>query len=95
MIIVSDTSSISNLAKVGQLDLIRQIYGKVLIPQAVYEELLDKRAGEIVITAVESVAWLQVELVQNQELVNELRNQINFYVKFYHRFSTFLGCDRS
>ena len=77
MIIVSDTSPISNLAKVGQLDLMQQIYGKVIIPKAVYEELLDERAGETVITAVKSAVWLQVELVQNQELVNELRNQIN------------------
>jgi uncharacterized protein len=77
VIIVSNTSPISNLAKVGQLDLIQQIYGKVLIPQAVYKELLDERAGEVVITAVKSAIWLQVEVVQNQELVSELRNQIN------------------
>lgn len=77
MIVVSDTSPISNLAKIGQLGLMQQIYGEVLIPQAVYEELLDKRAGEIVITAVESATWLQIEVVQNQELVNKLRNQIN------------------
>ena len=77
MIIVSDTSPISNLAKVGQLDLMQQIYKTVVIPKAVYEELLDERAGEAVITAVKSAFWLQIQVVQNQELVNELRNQIN------------------
>lgn len=52
MIIVSNTSPISNLANVGQLSLMSQLYGRILIPRAVYEELLDPRAGETVITAV-------------------------------------------
>lgn len=77
MAIVSNTSPISNLAKVGQLDLIQQLYGVILIPNAVYEELLDERAGETVITAVRSATWLEIHSVQNQELVNELRDRIN------------------
>lgn len=77
MTIVSNTSPISNLAKVGQLGLVQQLYGTVLIPNAVYEELLDERAGETVITAVQLAVWLEVHSVQNQELVNELRNRVN------------------
>lgn len=77
MTIASNTSPISNLAKVGQLNLMQQIYGKILIPTAVYEELMDVRAGETVITAVQSATWLEIKPVQNQELVNELRNRVN------------------
>lgn len=77
MAIVSNTSPISNLAKVGQLDLMQRLYGVILIPNAVYEELLDERAGEAVITAVQSATWLDVYSVQNQELVDELRDRIN------------------
>ncbi|MEB3337372.1 MAG: hypothetical protein VKJ46_07925 [Leptolyngbyaceae bacterium] len=39
MIVVSDTSPITNLAAIFHLDLIRQLYGKVVIPAAVYREL--------------------------------------------------------
>ncbi|MEH2280591.1 MAG: DUF3368 domain-containing protein [Nostoc sp.] len=53
------------------------LYETVLIPTAVYEELLDERAGEDVITAVQSTIWLKIQVVQNQELVSELRNLIN------------------
>jgi uncharacterized protein len=77
MTIASNTSPISNLAKIGQLNLMQQIYGKILIPTAVYEELMDERAGETVITAVQSATWLEIKPVQNQELVNELRNRVN------------------
>lgn len=75
--IVSNTSPISNLAKIKKLDLLQQLYGKILIPKAVYEELLDERAGETVTTAVQSATWLEVCSVQNQELVNGLRKRVN------------------
>lgn len=54
MTIVSNTSPISNLAKVGQLTLLQQIYGIILIPTAVHKELLDERAGKTVIAAVQT-----------------------------------------
>ncbi len=77
MIIVSNTSPISNLASVGQLSLLQEIYGKILIPSAVREELLDERAGETVITAVQAATWLEVHSVQNQKLVADLITRIN------------------
>lgn len=77
MIVVSNTSPISNLAKIGQLNLIQQLYGRILIPDAVYEELLDERAGETVIRAVQSATWLEIKSVQNQELVDNLRTRVN------------------
>jgi predicted nucleic acid-binding protein len=77
VLIVSNTSPISNLAKVGQLSLIEALYGRILIPRAVYEELLDERAGETVIAAVKSSTWIEVRFSQNQLLVDELRTRIN------------------
>lgn len=40
MIIVSDTTSISNLIQIGELELLKQLYKEVIIPKEVYEELL-------------------------------------------------------
>ena len=39
MIVVSNTSPINNLAAIGQLSLLQQIYGQIVIPNAVYREL--------------------------------------------------------
>jgi uncharacterized protein len=75
--IVSNTSPISNLSKVGQLELMQKLYGTILIPTAVYEELLDERAGETVIATVKSADWLEIQPVQNQDLVRELQNRVN------------------
>lgn len=77
MTVVSNTSPISNLAAVRQLNLLQQIYRTILIPVAVYEELMDERAGETVIAAVRAATWIEVRSVKNQELVNRLRNRVN------------------
>jgi predicted nucleic acid-binding protein len=42
VIIVSDTTPLSELAKVGQLNLLRDIFGKVIIPQEVYKDSQDE-----------------------------------------------------
>jgi hypothetical protein len=77
MTVVSNTSPISNLAAIGQLNLLQQLYRTILIPVAVYEELMDERAGETVIAAVRASTWIEVRSVKNQELVNQLRNRVN------------------
>ncbi|MFP5270024.1 hypothetical protein [Coleofasciculus sp.] len=73
MIFVSNTSPISNLAKVGQLSLMPQLYGRILIPCAVHEELLDFRARDTVITGVRSATWIGIQSVQNQILFNNFK----------------------
>jgi uncharacterized protein len=44
MTVVSDTTAISNLLHIGQLQLLRALFGKVLVPQQVLNEL-DAVAG--------------------------------------------------
>ncbi len=40
LIIVSDTTPLISLMKIGQLDLVNHLFGEVQIPNAVYEELV-------------------------------------------------------
>jgi len=46
MRVVSNTSPIINLANVGQLDLLNQLYGDIIIPQAVFHEITVMGAGQ-------------------------------------------------
>jgi predicted nucleic acid-binding protein len=46
MPVVSDTSPISYLILIGQVDLLKHFYGDVRIPPAVYEELQDEDGSE-------------------------------------------------
>jgi predicted nucleic acid-binding protein len=79
MITVSNTSPISNLAMIGRLDLIRRVYGPVVIPGAVREELKalrDVQASELIQKA-EADAWLTTKPVSDPKLVNLLNDQLD------------------
>jgi hypothetical protein len=63
MVVVSNTSPISNLAIVGRLEFLRRRYAEVHIPPAVADELaaLTHPAGSLRIKAALSDRWLVVE----------------------------------
>ena len=46
MLVVADTSPLNYLVLIRHIDLLPQIYQKVLIPSAVHRELIDHRAPE-------------------------------------------------
>ncbi|NET00533.1 MAG: DUF3368 domain-containing protein [Sphaerospermopsis sp. SIO1G1] len=71
MIIVSDTTPISELAKVNSLDLLPKIFGKVIIPQGVFNEL--QVGTHPAAKLVQDLSWLEVMTVNNQQVVRELQ----------------------
>lgn len=75
MIIVSDTTPISELAKVGYLNLLPQLFGKVVIPQGVFDELQmgQHPASEL----VQNLSWLEVVTVHHQQVIDELQKSFN------------------
>ena len=75
MIIVSDTSPITNLAAIGQLDLLRQLYSSVSIPKAVYNEMVG--VDKVVPGAVEvqTLSWIQIQAVINSQQVTALQEK--------------------
>lgn len=77
MIIVSDTTPISELTKVEYLDLLPQLFGKVVIPQGVFNELQIGQHPAAFI--VQNLAWLEVVTVDNQQLVEELQKSFNLH----------------
>ena len=61
MIVVSDTSCISNLLLIRQLDLLQKIYFKIFIPDAVYNEILALEKGGKDLSYFKSRNWITVE----------------------------------
>ena len=47
MRVVSNTSPLINLAWIGQLDLLRELYGELLIPEAVWDEIVTQGVGQL------------------------------------------------
>lgn len=53
MIIVSDTSPISNLLHIGEIELLRSTFSRVIIPDAVYREICEVEASRIALSELE------------------------------------------
>ena len=72
MIVVSDTSPIMNLAVIGQLNLLEKLYQKVIIPEAVFHELLTTLPESAAGRVIPKTLWLEKRIVANQSLVDSL-----------------------
>lgn len=77
MIVVSDTSPISNLAMIGQLELLQRLYAQIVIPEAVYQELLNAGQTDPAALAVQSVNWIDVRPVNDSPLLQQLKLRLD------------------
>jgi predicted nucleic acid-binding protein len=79
MTVVSNTSRPSNLATIGRLDLLREQFGVVLIPEAVSRELdsLQHAAGGAAIRQALADHWLEVVAVTNPQLVRAYEERLD------------------
>ncbi len=63
MIVVADTSPLNYLILIGEIEILAKIYGKVVIPNAVREELLRASAPEMVRNwTSQPPAWLEIRV---------------------------------
>ena len=69
LIIVSNTSPITSLAAVGQLDLLKQLYQRIIIPETVYQELTGVNPTVPGAKEVSTYPWIETQIVANQPLV--------------------------
>ena len=59
-IIVADSSPLIGLARIGHLGLLPQLAGQVVIPRAVYAEVIAAKPGAPGAVEVASQSWIQV-----------------------------------
>jgi predicted nucleic acid-binding protein len=69
---VSNTSPIMNLAVVGQVHLLERLYGKVYIPEAVWQELSAIGKGQPWAAVIPTLSWLETGFGSNRSLVDLL-----------------------
>ncbi len=77
MKVISNTSPVINLAGVDSLDLLRKLYGNLIIPAAVFYEIAILGAGEPGCQEVQTLPWIATGSVQNSALVSYLRMELD------------------
>jgi predicted nucleic acid-binding protein len=59
--VVANATPLIALSLIGELDLLPRIFDEILVPSAVYDEIVVKGAGRPGSEAVSVAAWLQVQ----------------------------------
>ena len=73
MIVVSDTTPLISFLKIGHIDLLEKLFGRVLVPQAVYDELTVDMRFEEEVRQIEQSTFIEVRSVKNPESVSVLK----------------------
>lgn len=77
MIVISNTSPIINLAAIGQLSLLRQLYGQIVVPEAVYIEIVGIGAGQPGADEVAAADRIRTQQVANRTAVTALQIELD------------------
>ncbi|MDY0096661.1 MAG: DUF3368 domain-containing protein [Candidatus Vecturithrix sp.] len=69
MIVVSNSTILIGLARIGKLDILNQLFGTIKLPQEVFRELVEKGEGKTGADAVKDADWIDVSAVEDQREV--------------------------
>jgi predicted nucleic acid-binding protein len=75
--IVSNASPLINLARIGKLDLLRELYGKLFIPDGVWNEIVVEGTGQPGADEVKEAVWIERREVKNKQLVQALLQEMD------------------
>ena len=74
MIVVSDTTPLISLMKVSLLDILQQLFGEIIIPAAVFDELTANSKFSFEAEQIKSCGFIRVLSVGNTDAVHILQH---------------------
>ncbi len=77
MIVVSNATPLIALAKIKRLGLLQELFGTILIPQAVYEEVVTHAMGRPGSTEIHEADWIHTRAVAERTDVDYLRTDLD------------------
>ncbi|HLP96360.1 MAG TPA: DUF3368 domain-containing protein [Saprospiraceae bacterium] len=77
MIVVSDTSPIINLATIGHLHLLPELFTEIVIPTAVFNEVAGDGNHEPGAKEIREASWVKVHSAPNQPLLPQLLHDLD------------------
>ncbi|WP_017303834.1 DUF3368 domain-containing protein [Spirulina subsalsa] len=77
MLVISDTSTITNLAAIQMLHLLKILYEEIIIPQAVYEEMVNLPYSVPGANELQNSSWIKAKSVLDKQPVMNLENELD------------------
>lgn len=76
MIVVADSSPLIALCRIGRLELLRDLFEQLVIPEAVWQEVVVSQPGKAGVTEMAAATWIEQQTVKDRPLVNLLRQDL-------------------
>ncbi len=76
MIVISDTTPLISLMKIESLDILEKMYKEIIIPKAVYDELIINMDYQSEIDIIRKCTFLQIKIVEENLSVSLLQKQL-------------------
>lgn len=77
MNVVSNASPLINLSRIGKIDLLHRLFGNLVIPGSVWNEIVVEGQGLPGAEIVKSSSWISKNEVSNVPLVHTLRQELD------------------
>ena len=72
MIVVSDSTILIGLVKIGKLHLLKEIFSKIFVPEEVFKEVVERGKGKPGSKVIKEAAWIEVKPVKDKIQVSFL-----------------------
>lgn len=79
-VVISDSSTLIHLSAIGRLALLKEFFGRVVVPPAVWQEVVERGAGRAGVAEVEAASregWIETRDVTNEVLLRLLRRDLD------------------
>ncbi len=77
MIVVVDSTPLIYLGAIGRFDLLRSLYGRILIPSAVFDEVVNQGEGRWGAQETAAADWVDVKSVSDPTLAAALADHLD------------------
>ncbi len=77
MIVISDTTAVSTLIQLGRLDILRELFLEVIIPDAVFNELLELSKFGIDVSVLTKAQWLITKTPSSSPTLSLLKSLLD------------------
>lgn len=71
--VVADSSCLICLSRIGKLEVLHELFGEIIIPEAVYYEVVVSGEGRIGAEEVKKANWIKKQKVQNELAVRAFK----------------------
>jgi len=75
--VVSNSSPLIHLAKIGKLDLLKHLFSEIIVPEAVYRESVVEGRNRNDAVKIAEAEWIRVQKIKNDKLKRAFMMEID------------------